>query len=193
MIERRTHYLSPLLEARPNPAKGRYGVFARTRIPAGQLLVVWGDDIVTAEEFEQLSAREKMHTIQVEEELYQVPCRGPEPGDFINHCCDPNAGLRGQLSLVALRPIAAGEEVCYDYAMSDGSAYDEFCCDCGVRRCRGRVTGDDWQLPELWARYGEHFSPYLLARIDALRERPSPSWAPLIVHPRPRTRSRTRA
>jgi len=169
MVERRTHYLSPLLEARPNPAKGNYGVFARARIPAGELLVVWGGDIVTAEELEKLSPREKMHTIQVEENLYQVPCRGPEPGDFINHCCDPNAGLRGPIALAARRDIQPDEEICMDYAMSDGTPYDEFECACGAPNCRGRVTGDDWRRPELQARYAGYFSPYLQARIDRIK------------------------
>ncbi len=95
--------------------------------------------------------------------------REPETADFINHCCNPNAGLSGQLALVALRDIAPGEEVCFDYAMTDGSVYDEFPCSCGAANCRGRVTGNDWMRPELWKRYGSHFSPYLLRRIERLQ------------------------
>lgn len=30
---------------------------------------------------------------------------------FSNHSCDPNIGVRGQIVFVALRPIAAGEEL----------------------------------------------------------------------------------
>jgi hypothetical protein len=33
----------------------------------------------------------------------------------------------------------------------------------------GRVTGKDYRLPELQARYGRHFMPYILAKIE--RER----------------------
>ncbi len=36
--------------------------------------------------------------------------------------------------------IAAGEEICLDYAMCDGSEYDEFHCACGMQNCRGRIA-----------------------------------------------------
>ena len=51
-----------------------------------------------------------------------------------------------------MRAIAQGEEICLDYAMCDGSSYDEFDCTCGLPDCRGRVTGEDWKRPELWER-----------------------------------------
>ena len=89
----------------------------------------------------------------------------PEPADYVNHSCDPNGGLAGQITLVARRPIGVGEEVCYDYATSDGSADQSFECRCGARDCRGRVTGNDWLRSDLQTRYGEFFSPYLQRRL----------------------------
>jgi hypothetical protein len=79
---------------------------------------------------------------------------------FINHSCDPNVGFRGQVVYIAMRDIAAGEELCHDYAMerSDGYTLD---CHCGSPLCRGKVTGQDWKLPELQARYGDYFSIYI--------------------------------
>jgi hypothetical protein len=166
------HYVSPKLTTRSHPDKGGYGLFANTFVAAGDLLVVWGGNVVTGEQFAQLSSREKMHSIQVEEDLYQVPSRPePEPGDFINHSCTPNTGLSSSISLVALRDIEPGEEICFDYAMSDGSPYDEFDCACGTSLCRGRVTGDDWQRQDLQVRYAGYFSPYLQRRIDRMQAR----------------------
>jgi hypothetical protein len=186
-------WLAPSLVGRRGLGKGGHGVFARRPIARGELLAVFGGTVVSAEQLRSASPTFRRLTLQIDEDLFVVSTV-EGPADWFNHACEPNAGLRGQLSLVAIRSIAAGEEVCYDYAMSDGSAYDEFPCDCGAGRCRGRVSGDDWQLPELWTRYGEHFSPYLLARIESLRERPNPAWAPTIVQPLPRrTRTRTRA
>lgn len=163
---RRTHYVSPKLTRRIRPEKGGYGVFATQTVAAGELLVVWGGDIVTASELTDLSPVAQRHSIQVEENLYMVPNEMPEVGDFVNHSCSPNAGLSGQMAVVSLRVIAKGEEICYDYAMSDGSAYDEFSCSCGAATCRGQVTGNDWALPELQSRYAGYFSPYLQRRID---------------------------
>jgi hypothetical protein len=31
-------------------------------------------------------------------------------------------------------------------------------CHCGSARCRGKVSGEDWKLPELQQRYGNYFS-----------------------------------
>lgn len=169
MFERSTSYLSPKLEARPRSEKDGYGVYARELIRAGELLVGWGGAVITGQQLPPPAAGTRQHHLQIEEDLYLAPIRPPEPADFVNHCCDPNAGLSGQIVLVALRDILPGEEVCYDYAMSDGSPYDEFDCNCQSPHCRKRVTGNDWARPELWERYAGHFSPYLQRRIDRLR------------------------
>jgi hypothetical protein len=67
--------------------------------------------------------------------------------------------------VVAMRDIAIGEELTFDYAMSDGGDYDEFDCLCESNDCRGVVTGRDWRLPELQTRYAGWFSPYLARKI----------------------------
>jgi len=168
-----THWTAPQLSARPVDEKGGYGVFATAPIAAGEVVTAWGGEIVTGEQLAQHPAFIRTHSLQIEENLFIKPLDGvpSEPADFINHSCDPNLGLRGQITLVALRPIAPGEELCFDYAMSDGSAYDEFDCACGTAHCRGRVTGNDWQLPTLQERYAGHFSPYLQRRIDRWRQK----------------------
>lgn len=159
-------YLAPDLRGFECATKGGRGVVACGRIVAGTLLVVWGGNVLTRDEIRLLPAQEIPLVLQVDDDAYLVTT-DPGPADWVNHSCSPNAGLRGQISLVALRTIKAGEEVCFDYGMSDGSDYDEFDCECGTSHCRGRVTGDDWRRPELVARYGGHFSPYLERRIAA--------------------------
>jgi hypothetical protein len=171
MKDRSTHFVSPKLEVRENPAKGNYGLFARETITQGELVICWGGDIVTEQQFANLNAFEQEHSVQVEDNLYQVPNMGePDPGDYVNHSCDPNLGLTSSITLVALRDIQPGEEVCIDYAMCDSTPYDEFTCGCGTAICRGQVTGNDWQLPELQARYDGFFSPYLQRRINRLKQ-----------------------
>ena len=107
--------------------------------------------------------------MQVEERLYLASLSADEAPDFINHSCEPNAGFDGQVAIVALHRILPGEEVTIDYAMCDGSPYDEFDCGCGPRL---PGPGDGRGLAEsrlLWERYAGHFSPYLDRRIEALR------------------------
>ncbi len=163
-------YISPKLEVRPCHEKGHLGVFAVKPIAAGELLMLWSGIIVNAQQVEEYSKQSDLvHPVQVEEDLYLFSAMPDDPTDYINHSCDANAGMSGQIGVVAMRDIAAGEEVCYDYAMTDGSPYDEFDCNCGAHNCRHRVTGDDWKLPELWERYEGYFSPYLQRRINALK------------------------
>ncbi len=164
------HYLSPKLEVRTEPEKGGFGVYAIEAVTAGEVVSVWGGYIVNLEQLETLPHDVQQHTVQIEEGLYSATIGGAETADFINHSCDPNLGLRGQITLVALRNIEVGEEVCFDYAMTDCTPYDEFECHCGTPICRGTVRGDDWKLPELWAKYAGYFSPYLQRRIDRLAQ-----------------------
>ena len=145
----------------------QYGIFALRPIPKDELIAVWGGEVVNRETLDTLSSRMRQMSVQVEEGLYLVSMR-EGPGDYVNHSCDPNAGLNGQIAVVAIRDIAPGEQVTFDYAMSDGSDYDEFECACGAANCRGRVSGRDWRNPELWARYAGYFSPYLARRIERL-------------------------
>lgn len=161
MKARFTSYASPKL--RLKATHSGHGMFCEAPVEAGEVLAVFGGVVCSFAELESDFARFKHLSIQVEDDLYLVPTSDGDSEHF-NHSCEPNAGIRGQVTLVALRSIAVGEEVSYDYAMSDGSPYDEFECRCGSPLCRGKVTGEDWKRPELRARYGSHFSSYLLAR-----------------------------
>lgn len=57
---------------------------------------------------------------------------------FINHSCDPNCEtgeVREHVWIKAIRDIAAGEELTYDYNLYDGDE-DDARCHCGARNCR---------------------------------------------------------
>ncbi len=158
-----TGYLSPRLEGKSSPL-GR-GVFARARVNRGDVLAVWGGQVIRGTQLRDQTLSDRRLTLQIDEDFYIVSTR-EGPADWVNHSCEPNAGLRGQVVLVAMRDILPEEEVTFDYAMSDGSSYDEFECRCGTLSCRGQVTGEDWKSPELQRRYTGYFSPYIAARIE---------------------------
>jgi uncharacterized protein len=164
-----TAYLTDKCEVQKRDVTGGQAVYARDVIELGELIAVWTGRIVSTEQLDELPEEIRRHTVQVEEGLYLASHAPDEGPDFINHSCEPNAGLDGQIAIVALTRIQPGEEVTIDYAMCDGSPYDEFDCACGSAICRGRVTGDDWRNPALWERYAGHFSPYLERRIRALK------------------------
>lgn len=169
MNDQPSSYISPKAIARPVPSKKGWGVFAKAPIAKDELIITWGGNIIHESLFDALSRDEQRLCVQVDEGLFMVPSV-VGPGDYINHSCEPNAGIRGQISVVAMREISVGEELSFDYAMTDGDSYDEFECQCGASTCRKNVIGNDWKRPELIARYKGYYSTYLEQRIDHLIE-----------------------
>ncbi|MGA1442302.1 MAG: SET domain-containing protein-lysine N-methyltransferase, partial [Ilumatobacteraceae bacterium] len=90
--------------------------------------------------------------------------------DFINHSCEPNCGFTDDSTLVAMRDIAAGESVTFDYAMSDTNSFIAFECRCETSLCRGRMSGSDWRLPQLQQRYAGWFAPHVARLIIEAQE-----------------------
>ena len=64
---------------------------------------------------------------------------------FVNHSCDPNCEtdeIAGRVWICAIRDIAPGEELTYDYHLYDGDE-DEARCNCGADSCRGSMYAPD--------------------------------------------------
>jgi uncharacterized protein len=64
---------------------------------------------------------------------------------FLNHSCDPNCETdesRGRVWIQAIRDIAPGEELTYDYCLYDGDE-DEASCNCGAPACRKTMYSPD--------------------------------------------------
>jgi len=91
-----------------------------------------------------------------------------------NHSCDPNAGLRGESDLFALRDIILGEEIRYDYSttVSPTVPISEWTmeCGCGSANCRQRI-GHVLTLPldqlALYLKQGA-FQTYMLKELRQL-------------------------
>jgi uncharacterized protein len=160
-------FLTPKARPLPVTTRGR-GAVTTESISAGEVVAAFGGRCMTRDEFDVLPADQQTRSVQIDEQLYMAGAVEPEPANFINHSCEPNCVIAGNVVLVARRDIAIGEELTYDYATTDGSDYDEFECACGTASCRGKVTGHDWMLPELQLRYRGSFSPYLAKRISSL-------------------------
>ena len=166
----RLSYISPKAKVAPSPIHGR-GLFAVERIARGEVVCVKGGHIFDRQKLEELTPRLGPAEIQIGEDLFIGPVDdGEREGSMIfsNHSCEPNIAVRGEITFVALRDIAAGEELTHDWATTDDDSY-VLECRCGATACRGRVTGQDWRRADLQEKYGRHFSSYLLEKIERLR------------------------
>jgi uncharacterized protein len=134
--------------------------------------VVKGGYILTKVQRDRIAKRLGPSEIQVTEALFIGPAtKAQREGGMmhLNHSCEPNLGLQGQIVFVALRDIGIAEELACDYAMNDDEP-GEMQCSCGTPSCRGTITGSDWRKPEIQAKYDGYFSWFIQRRIDAMRK-----------------------
>lgn len=160
-------WLDPRIEVRDSPLHGR-GMFARKALVPGEVALVWGGTVFSAADLEAGRANPKSVTL-LEEGLYLGDPAGVEAGEdyCLNHSCDSNLWMGDAITLVTRCAIEGGEELTIDYALWETDpAWVLDPCRCGSPTCRGHATGADWRLPVLQERYGEHFSPAILARLS---------------------------
>ena len=82
----------------------------------------------------------RRYAYPVSDKVYLLWDEDPAQWAPQNHSCRPNTGYDG-LNVVALRPIAADEELTLDYASFLDEQMEPFTCACGSPDCRGLITG----------------------------------------------------
>lgn len=145
------HAVQPLVEVRASPLHG-LGVFALQRIEAGTRVIEYlGERISHAaadRRYEHKSATDSHTFLFIADDTTVIDAGvGGNEARFVNHCCDPNCEsvIEGsRVFLDAIRTIAPGEELSYDYQIrrepDDPPDIDSvFACHCGLPRCRGTM------------------------------------------------------
>lgn len=167
-------WVDPRQEFRVSPTQG-IGSFARAPIRGGEVVEIVGGVLMTDEGFVAFQRdAPRYNAIQVGEGLHlveRVEVTARREGGSLNHSCDSNLWMADEVTLVARRDIAPGEELTADYALF--TAQPDWTldrpCSCGAPTCRGAITRDDWRRPDVQDRYYPHFSPFLNRRIEQLR------------------------
>jgi hypothetical protein len=165
-------YRSAKTEVRDSPIHGK-GLFAKYAIANREVVAVKGGHVLTRAQWADLEPVLGAADIQIAEDLFIAPVRQDHRHGsmlYTNHSCDPNLAIQGQIVLVAMRDVAAGEELTIDWATTDDGDY-EMECRCGSARCRRTVTGKDWMKEELQAKYTGWFCWFLQRKIDASTRR----------------------
>jgi hypothetical protein len=118
------------------------GVFAQRAIRRGEFILAFGGPLIDFAETKRRGVWECM-AIQMGPNQYTD---AQAPGVLVNHSCAPNAGIRNDRNLVALRDILPGEEIRYDYSTTMDEKSFTMSCRCGAPGCR-RVVKDFSELP----------------------------------------------
>jgi uncharacterized protein len=134
------------------------GLFAQENIEAGEEVGKLGGVLVHVDKISDYLNTVGNFGPQVNEDWYISPLTKDELPGAINHSCEPNIGMKDELTFVAIRPIKKGEELFADYGMT--GLMKPFSCNCGSTDCRHQVTADDWKNERLQRGYGKYFSPY---------------------------------
>lgn len=119
-------------------------VFATQALRPGQSILVFTGPVLHRVEVHALGG-DRAYALQVgpDEYLDTMP-----PGRYLNHSCDPNAGIANDRMLIALRPIEVGEEIQFDYSTTMSDDHWTMECRCGRPTCR-RVVLDFHHLPPI--------------------------------------------
>lgn len=161
-------YITPKArKGTPSGIEGR-GLVATAPIARDEIVAIKGGHIVDTATLHSLPERLQNSDVQIADGFHLVALEDAEYEPvmlFVNHSCEPNVGFGGNIVLVAMRAIDAGEELTTDYALFDDFA-GSMECNCGSSLCRGRIDGRDWQRPDLQERYQGYFSWYLERRIS---------------------------
>ena len=108
------------------------GVFASRDLMPGETILAPEGPIIDFAETKRRGPRECM-AIQIGFDRY---IDTQAPGVFVNHSCEPNAGIRQNQNLVALREIRQGQEIRYDYSTTMEEDSFAMQCRCGAPTCR---------------------------------------------------------
>lgn len=155
-------YLSPKTKVKKSMVEGR-GLFAIRPIKKGEVVGIKGGHIIDWQSYEKHKKLIGDSYLQIDDNFILAPLTRaelPKVMMFLNHSCEPNVGVRDEITFVAMKDIKAGEELTIDYAMIDADRYT-MQCNCGQKSCRKIVTGKDWQNRELHAKYEGYFARYI--------------------------------
>lgn len=158
-------FISPKVEVRGSKVNGM-GMFAKENIRTGEVVFIKGGHILTKE---QVFSSGVINSYLPIDDNYVIGATNKDEEASVklynNHSCDPNCGVRGEITFVAMTDIVKNNELTIDYCMVDNEDYT-FDCKCGSSNCRKKINGFDWKQKKLQQKYKGYFARYLQDKID---------------------------
>jgi SET domain-containing protein len=128
------------------------GVFAVAPIAAGETIIEYKGEVISWPEALRRhphDPKDPHHTFyfHIDDERVIDAKYGGNAARWINHACEPNCEaceVDGRIFIKALRDLAPGEELFYDYGLIIDERYTPalkkaYACRCGSPNCRGTM------------------------------------------------------
>jgi hypothetical protein len=138
------------------------GTVALSNIASGE--IIWKPNekyalVSSSERVEMLRQGATDNYSQIDVELFAID-EGSEY--YMNHSCEPNCMLRNR-TLIAIRGIKTGEEIVYDYGVTEIFHSKSFWCKCGTPDCRVYISNLDYLDARLRRKKMEQIPEHALA------------------------------
>jgi len=125
-----------------------YGIYANRDIRKGEVIFKGegrAQRIITKRFVEKhWNENEKLHfrryAYPISDEVFILWDDDPSEWAPQNHCCTPNTEFDG-LNVLAICDISKGQELTLDYANFLDEHMEPFDCQCGTKKCRGKISG----------------------------------------------------
>jgi SET domain len=143
-----------IAEVRRNTSNDQNALIALRSFQAG--------DVISAFHPGTISAEPTYLTVQVGDSKHIT--LQPEFLQYINHSCDPNVFFDTTfMQLVALKPLAEGEEMTFFYPSTEWQMTQSFDCYCGSPKCLGRIEGASTLTKQVQEQY--RFTDYIQQKL----------------------------
>lgn len=119
------------------------GVFAKRNLAKGEKILEFVGPVVTLDKISNLNIRDG-DPLQIGKKEYMVISK---PALYVNHSCNPNAGIIGNVDLIAIKEIKQREEIQFDYSTTMDEDLWTMKCKCQSKNCR-RIIKDFKYLPK---------------------------------------------
>lgn len=149
---------TPYIEVRD--AQFGKGVFAVRKFEPNDVILEIAGKEYRAEKISDLGADIADHALQIGAHTW---IHATESSRYLNHSCEPNCGIQGITTIVAMTRIRAGEECTFDYEMSERSDW-RMQCQCGNPHCRGIIGSYDNMPQEVREKYRGYISEWIEPR-----------------------------
>lgn len=133
-----------------------YGIFARKNIKKGEIVFIMKGRMYKFDSMTKKEAMARPDIVGIKKNIWIDPSL---LNVFINHSCDPNTGVKGTVTYVALREIKKDEEITFDYSISEDSEW-EMQCRCGAKNCRKLIRGIRYLPEETFKKYLPYIPKY---------------------------------